>query len=54
MNSTKLIKSLILVFAIVYFVSPVDLIPGVGLDDVLVILASFFLQKRIGTSDGAY
>ena len=54
MDSTKLIKLLILVFAIAYFVSPVDLMPGMGIDDILVILASFFLQKHIGTSDGAY
>ncbi len=42
-------KGMLIVLVILYFISPLDAAPG-PIDDVIVILLGMAAQKRIGTS----
>ena len=42
-------KGMLIVLVILYFISPLDAAPG-PIDDVIVILLGIAAQKRIGTS----
>ena len=43
------LKGMLLVLAILYVVSPIDLCPG-PIDDIIVLLLSMASQKRIGNA----
>ena len=45
----KIIKSLIFVGVALYVISPIDLVPGVFIDDAIVLLLGFAANKRIST-----
>ena len=41
------VKAGLLIFAILYFISPIDLMPGVPFDDILVFVMQFILSRKI-------
>ena len=47
MNSSSLVKAMILILMIIYIISPVDAYPG-PLDDLVVLLLGVAARKRIG------
>lgn len=48
MNSIA--KGMLLVFVVIYIISPVDLCPG-PIDDLIVLIISMAAQKRIGNGN---
>jgi hypothetical protein len=42
-----LIKIALIVFTIMYIVSPVDLLSGLPIDDIIVLIIHFFVQNRL-------
>ena len=37
----------LIIFTIIYIASPVDLLPGLPVDDIVVLLLQFFIQNRL-------
>ena len=46
-----LIKIGLIVFTLLYIISPVDLMPGLPIDDIVVLILHFFIQNRLSQRD---
>ena len=49
-----LIKIALIVFTLMYIVSPADLMPGLPIDDIVVLLLHFFVQNRLSQRHDTY
>ena len=47
-NMQKIAKILVVALALLYLISPFDLMPGVAIDDILFLVSAVFGAKRIG------
>ncbi len=49
-----LLKIALFVLAMMYVISPVDLMPGLPVDDIIVLVIQFFIQNRLSQKHGSY
>ena len=48
---SKIMKVLIVIIAVVYFVSPVDFMPGIAIDDTIVIALGIFAVSKLSKAN---
>ncbi len=49
-----LLKIALFVLAMMYVISPVDLMPGLPVDDIIVLVIQFFIQNRLSQKHDSY